>query len=251
MVQLLGIGLLVMIVADAFVGVRLVLLARRTRRLPELFFGLSLLLLGVVGYPLSIAARKLALAGTPIPELLPLALFFQDLACLAMFFATFQTFRASDRWPRLVVSVAAALFVASLVGESAMAGTWTFRDGGVWYEVGFWVRASAYAWSAIEAGRYYGRMRRRLELGLADPVVTDRFRLWMISSCAVSAAFVIFYMGRIWADNVATSVPVLAATSIAGLVAGATVWLAFVPPKAYVQRVLRIAGTAVSTPAGE
>lgn len=236
MLQLLGIGVLIMIVADGVVGVRLLMLARRTRQLPELCFGISFLSLGVVGYPLSIAARKAAIAGASVPELLPTALFFQDLASLAMFIATWQTFRPMERWPGQVIWAGVAVFGASLFGDSMMAGTWVFRDGGVWYELGFWARASAYAWAAAEAGRYYGTMRRRLKFGLADPVVTDRFRLWTISSCAISAAFLIFYLGRLWAENVATSVPVLAATSVAGLVAGVTVWLAFLPPAGYVQR---------------
>jgi hypothetical protein len=237
MASLLGIGLLIMIVADGVVGLRLVMLARKTRGLPELYFGCSFLSLGVIGYPLSIAARKAAMAGTPVPELLPTALLFQDLASMAMVLATWQTFRPRDRWPRYLAWGSAAVFVTSLLGDSVASGTWAFRDGGVWYELGFWCRAAAYVWAAVEAGRYYGSMRRRLKLGLADPVLTDRFRLWTISACAVCAAFLIFYMGRLWAENVATSVPVLAATSIAGLVAGVTVWLAFVPPEAYLQSV--------------
>jgi len=237
MLQILGIGVLVMIVADGVVGARLIMLARRTRQLPEFCFGISFLFLGVVGYPLSIAARKAALAGAPVPELLPTALLFQDLSALAMFIATWQTFRPMERWPRHVMWAGVVVLSASLLGDSIMHGTWVFRDGGVWYELGFWARAGAYVWAAMEAGRYYGTMRRRLKLGLADPVVTDRFRLWAISSSAVSAAFLIFYMGRMWADSVATSVPVLVATSIAGLVAGLTVWLAFVPPDGYVRYV--------------
>ncbi len=237
MLQILGIGVLVMIVADGVVGARLLMLALRTRQLPEFCFGISFLFLGVVGYPLSIAARKAAMAGAPIPELLPTALLFQDLSSLAMFIATWQTFRPANRWLRHVMWAGVAVFGASLLGDSVMAGTWMFRDGGVWYELGFWARASAFIWAAVEAGRYYGSMCRRLKLGLADPVVTDRFRLWTISSCAISEAFLIFYMGRLWADNVATSVPVLLATSVAGLVAGVTVWLAFVPPPGYVRRV--------------
>ena len=67
MLQILGIGVLVMIVADGVVGARLIMLARRTRQLPEFCFGISFLFLGVVGYPLSIAARKAALAGAPVP----------------------------------------------------------------------------------------------------------------------------------------------------------------------------------------
>lgn len=239
MTQLLGIGVLVVIIADAVVGVRLVMLSRKTRGLPELYFGLSFLSLGAIGYPLSIAARKAALAGTPVPELLPTALFFQDLACLAMLLATWQTFRPTDRWPRYLLWAAAVACVASLLGQSVISGAWAFSDGGVWYELGFWTRAGIYFWAATEAGRYYSAMRRRLALGLADPVVTDRFRLWTISSYAICSAFIIFYMGRLWADNVATSVPVLLATSVAGLISGVTVWLAFVPPDAYLQSVRR------------
>lgn len=237
MLQLLGIGVLVMIVADGIVGSRLLMLARRTRRLPELCFGLSFLSLGVLGYPLSIVARKAALAGAPVTGLLPAALFFQDLAALSMFVATWQTFRSGERWPSYALGAAIALFAASLLGDSWMSQRWMLRDGGAWYELGFWARACAYLFATLEAGRYYAAMRRRLKLGLADPVVTDRFKLWTISSSAISTATLIFYLGRLWAENVATSVPVLAATSLAGLIAGMTVWLAFVPPDAYLQHV--------------
>ena len=223
-----------MIVADGVVGVRLLMLARRTRLVPELCFGLSFLFLGVVGYPLSIAARKAAMAGMPVPQLLPSALLFQDLSALTMFIATWQTFRPLQRWLRLVMWSGVAVFAASLLGDSVTSGAWAFRDGGFWYELGFWARASAFVWAAIEADRYHRTMQRRLKLGLADPVVTDRFRLWTISSYAICAAFLIFYLGRLFADNVATSIPVILATSVAGFVAGVTVWLAFVPPKAYV-----------------
>jgi hypothetical protein len=243
MLQLLGIGVLVMIVADGVVGVRLLLLARRTRQLPELCFGLSFLLLGVLGYPLSIMARKAAMAGAPVPGLLPTAFLFQDLASLAMFVATWQTFRPAARWPRYVVGAGVAAFAASLLGDSVVARAWLLRDGGVWYELGFWARAGSFLFAAVEASRYYQAMRRRSRLGLADPIVTDRFRLWALSSSAISAAFLIFYMGRWWAENVATSLPVLAATSVAGLIAGGTVWLAFLPPAAYLQRVRLRAGT--------
>jgi len=236
MQQILGIGVLVMIVADAFVGVRLLMLAARTRRLPEFSFGSSFLLMGVVGYPLSIVARKAAFAGAPIPALLPTALFFQNLASMMILVGTWWTFRAESRWLRPVLSIAALALVASLMGESLVAGAWTLQDGGPWYELGFWVRAGAFAWSAAEAGRYYALMRRRLVVGLADPVVVDRFRLWAVSSSAITAAFLVFYMGRLWAENVATSVPVLVATSLVGLIAGISMWLAFVPPVAYLRQ---------------
>ena len=48
----------VMIVADGYVGVRLLLLARRTRALPELCFGLSFVSLGVIGWALYRRSRN-------------------------------------------------------------------------------------------------------------------------------------------------------------------------------------------------
>jgi hypothetical protein len=40
-------------------------------------------------------------------------------------------------------------------------------------------------WVSIEAFRYYALLRRRLRLGLADPVLTNRFLLWGIWAAAV------------------------------------------------------------------
>jgi hypothetical protein len=237
MEPLLGSGVLVMVAVDAVVGVRLLLLAARTRQSPEACFGVSFLFMGVLGYPLAIVARKAALAGTPLPWLLSTGLGFQNVAALAMFVATWRTFRPQAGWPLAVVWLAAAVFVASLTGDSLVAGRWQLHDGGVWYQLGFWTRAAAYAWAAAEAIRYYGVMRRRLALGLADPLVTDRFRLWAISSTAITAGFLVFFAGRTGAANAATSAPVLLATSTVGLVAGVTMWLAFLPPAGYVRRV--------------
>jgi hypothetical protein len=236
--RLLGIGLLVMIVADAVVGLKLLLRARRTGGIPELAFGGAFILLGAVGYPLSVIARKMAAAGgDPDGGLLAAALAAQNLGCLAMAVATWTTFRPDRRWAKRLVWGAAAAFGLSLLGDSLAAGRPCLRDGGPWYWVGFVPRALAFFWAAAEASRYHAMMRRRLPLGLADPVVTDRFRLWAISSAAVAAAFVIFGAARFLVDDVATSPTVLIATSLVGVVAGATVLLAFAPPAAYVRHV--------------
>lgn len=234
MERALGLGIAVMIAADAVVGARLLLLGLRGRRLPELAFGSAFLLLGVVGYPLSIVARGAAPAGA---GLLAAALAAQDLGSLAMGVATWRTFRPREPWARRAVGLLAAALLVGMLGDSVQAGAPSLRDGGPWYYVGFAGRAGAFLWAALEALRYHGMMRRRLVLGLADPVVTDRFRLWAISSLGVCAAFATFLVGRLTADNVATSAPVLLVTSVAGIVAGVAMLLAFVPPAAYVRSV--------------
>jgi hypothetical protein len=230
--RLLGLGLVVMIAADAVVGTRLLLLALRHRRLPELAFGASFLLMGVVGYPLSISARSAGDAG-----LLAAALAAQNLGALAVYVATWQVFRPDAVWALRGVSMAGGVFLASLLGDSFQAGAPLLRDGGAWYYLGFAARALAFVWSAAEAFRYHAMMRRRLALGLGDPVVADRFRLWAVSSTAVAVAFAAFLLGHLRGGAGATSAPVLVATSLAGIVAGVTVFLAFSPPAAYLRRV--------------
>ena len=53
----------------------------------------------------------------------------------------------------------------------------------------------------------------------------------------VFLAFLAFFAGRLFDSSVAASPPVLVTTSLAGLVAGVTVFLAFTPPAAYLRRV--------------
>ena len=92
--KLLGLGIVVQIVACGVVGTRLLILATRTRQAPELLLGAAFLLLGVVGYPLAIAARA---GGDPSTGLLTTALAVQNVACLCMYATTWRTFRADSR----------------------------------------------------------------------------------------------------------------------------------------------------------
>lgn len=230
METLLGSGVLVMIAADAVVGVRLLWLAKRTRELPELAMGAACLLMGVIGYPLSIAARSGAAWGGLEPaSILTAGFVAQNLACLAMAVATQRVFRREARWAAGFVGVAAAAFVAS---STLGAG----RDGGALYWLGFATRGACFVWTALEAGRYARLLGRRVRLGLADPVVHDRIRLWALATAAIGLGFGVFMTGRL--TSLGTQSPVvLATTSLIGVVAGVAMWLAFVPPAAYLRRV--------------
>jgi len=230
MTQMLGLGILAMVLADAVVGVRLLSLARRTRQLPELALGSALLLLGVAGYPLSIAARR-GLGGEEwAGPLLVTALAAQNLACLCIHVTNWRVYRPASLPARCAVGAAALAFAASLLLPSDC-------DAGAWYYVGYAARLTAFVWAAAEAFAYHARLRRRLRLGLADPVVVDRFRLWAIATSTTCVGFLVFLYGRLGPTSVAESAPVLIATSLVGILAGTTIWLAFLPPEAYLRRV--------------
>lgn len=241
MESLLGLGVLALVFSATVVGLRLLGLARRTRELPELALGVSFLTFGAVGYPLSIAARRgVALGFLDSGDLLAAAWTSQDIASLAVALATWKTFRAHHAGLRWFVVGLAAAYVASQVGHALTVGFAGARDGGGWYYVGFTARAIPFIWAAAEAARYARLQRRRLRLGLADPVVADRFRLWAISSGTIAVGFGIFLGGRLLVQDVVSSTPVLLLTSAVGLLSGITMWMAFVPPAWYLRRVVAV-----------
>jgi len=230
--KLLGAGILAMVLACGVVGSRLLWLSTRTRQSPELLLGAAFVLLGVIGYPLAIAARG-GPGGEPSPGLLLLALGVQNLACLCIYANTWRTFHADRRWPALLCGAVGLGFAASQIGAVASADP----DGGPWYYLGFTLRVSGFAWAAWESRRYHDMMQRRLRLGLADPVVADRFRLWSLSTLGIVVGFGIFLVGRLTTENVGTAPFVLAATAVVSLGSALSMWLAFVPPAAYRRRV--------------
>lgn len=237
MTALLGVGVLVMIVADAIVGARLVGLWRHTGRLPELALGSAVLLVGALGYPLAIAARN-DLGGSPELDirLLATSIALQNLGCACMALATLGTFRAGVVWARGLFTALAALLAGSwlvqlLTHDFASPAGQSFA-----YWVGFAGRVLPFLWSAAESWRYHGLLRRRLRLGLTDGAVADRFRLWALSATGVVGAFGIFGVALLAGADVATSAWVLAPTSLLGCISGVSLWLAFLPPAWYLRR---------------
>jgi len=232
----LGLGILVQIVADAVVGVRLLALGRRTRQLPELAFGSACLLLGVVGLPLSIAGRNGAIHDPGLAGVfLATGFAFQDVASFLLFLGTWRIFREGRGWARGLVVLAGLAFIASWIGQALTVGYRGGIDSGFWYEVGFAARAGAFVWAGLESFLYHQLLRRRQKLGLADPVVADRLRLWFLCNAGIVLAFGVFLWARALGLHPAATPWVLATTSLVGIGSGMALWLAFSPPPAYLR----------------
>jgi hypothetical protein len=167
--QLVWAGFAAFFVVSLGVGVRLLALARRTRRAPELLVGLAVLGIGPVGFGLQAVAS--------LPEL--------------------------------------ADFAEALAATSAA--------------------ALALGWGAGEAFAYWGSLRRRARLGLADPVLVNRFLMWAVSASAAALGTVIGVGASLATGEAMLALPaVLASSSAFGFVAALGMWLAFAPPRAYV-----------------
>jgi len=227
------IGLGGLIASCAAVGVRLVALGARSRRLPELALGASYLLFGALGYPLAAFARARAAAGDPqAGAWLAAALLAQNLGVLACYGFNWRVFRPGRRGA-LFPAAAALLFAASWIGHGVDPGWAGATSSGAWYHLGLATRAAAFVWGGGEAFAHWTRMRRRLRVGLADPVVSDRMLLWAVSSLVIALAFSAFFAGKVVLGENAPVVVISA--SACGLVAAVAMMLAFFPPRPYLR----------------
>jgi hypothetical protein len=229
------------------VGARLVLLSLRTGEHPERLLGLGVMLTAALGYGCMMigvigrqgAADPSAFGWTAITGL---GWALHDLGVVCQLAFVVAVFRPDERWARVLACGMAALLWFSLAGFGATGG---FRAGAVlsnWYWAGFLVIGSYQGWMALESFRYWGMMRRRTRLGLADPLVTNRFLLWGVAAlCALAAIWTVNIPGFAGVALGSDQAPGLQAMSmllaaVFGTTTVATYWFTFFPPGWYRER---------------
>lgn len=220
---------------SAALSIRLLQLARRNRAVPELLLGSAFLLGGTLGATLEAAGPSLApeVAGRLVA--VGKALGGIGIALNALF--TWWVFRRGESWATaLLVGLVALLTLGYFVNwQSGTFQTGMTTPDAFWLE--FVGRVASPIWLGSEAVIYWSRMRRRSRIGLADPLVQNRFLLWALASftgvllIATSAAPVYARIGSQVADAN------LAAFGVLGIATAALYWLAFFPPEAYRRRI--------------
>lgn len=179
------------------------------------------------------------------------------LACLAAF--TWQVFRPESARAKKAflgfVAAIAVVFVSGATSLEAAAGSGpvaiAFNGLG----------AVALLWSFVECVLYYGTMRRRRALGMADPIVTNRFLLWSLWTGAIALQAILMMSLRIglwstgagevisgghdpggsWLALIGAAKGLLAVVAPAAVV---SVWLSFSPPAAYRRWLMRASESA-------
>lgn len=244
--QALGlVGVVAMMTVGVAVGLRLLQLAGRTRQLPELCAGLGLLLVCGLGHPFAVAGRTGGLVGTALGNaLFGLGVGLASAGIALIYAFTWRVFRPRAAWARRVVTLAAltlAVQTAGIVRASTRARALPeiLPLTRPWAIAIVATTGLGFAWTGVESARHHARLRRRLALGLADPVVVNRFLLWELSAAAV-VVLTAAVGGCLAARMAVLAEPApLIAVACAGLVASAGWALAFLPPASYVRWLAR------------
>ncbi len=228
------VGLSAYCLVSLVVGIRLLRLAWRTRELPELLIGLAFLTGGAIGYPIVVASthyleKSPELARTLYYLGMPLISF-----CAALLYRFWQqVYHPAGQRAAFVFWTTVALLIVSLTAQWATTQVGSIAAESFWYRLQLYVHGGAYAINMWASSRFQQALRRRIPLGLADPIVENRVFLWAIASFVVVLQYA-YSIGVVYVTppgEHAIGNPGI--ISGLGLVAGVLILLAFFPPRAY------------------
>ena len=224
--------------------------AKHSRELAPLLLGLNLLLAMGCGYLLcsaGMATATLAKDASPrlIEGLLGAGYAATILGLAAALLFNWRVFWPGQRWPLALGGCFLAAMVVGLLGYAASGLLATGRYSGGWVFLLYAGMLATNLWVAIEPLLYHAKLKKRIPLGLAEPIVADRFLLWGLGSLARAALVVMGPLSELALDRLGSdarlsySSVMLVLASLLGLATSLAYWLTFNPTRAYARWVQR------------
>lgn len=237
---------LLFIGVTVFAAARLLVLHRKTGQLPELLIAMLILGVGTLGVGAGFVIPATVPPGTLRSVLDHLPISGVHLGMSALCFFTWLVYRRDSVVARTAVGAIVCLLAVTLL-HALLRGT--FDAVGAIPErpvriVSSTIYVSVMAWSAVEALAYWRAMRQRLALGLADPVVTNRFLLWGLATGAPAQGIAIGAVAEFAFGFPKDTGWITLCYAAHGSLSAVCFWLAFQPPKAYRGWIVRSAPAA-------
>ncbi len=164
----------------------------------------------------------------------------------SLLFFTRITFRPKSMRAEALATTLIAVMLIAFCGVGYTEGFEVRVLNGTWYWIYFLAKNCVFAWLALESLRCWRHSAKRLGLGLANPLVVNRFLLWSLWAGIQGVLALGDPIARLWYVAVSGSttewIPELGgpivmnalAITIAGsALSGATLVLSFVPTQAY------------------
>jgi len=178
--------------------------------------------------------------------LLGLAILGMAVGAVGVLVFTAVTFRPRERWARNAAALGSALAVGGFAAEAGLEGFAVVLVPGLGHWLAWAGRTLPMVWVAAESFNYWALQRRRLRLGLADPLVADRFLLWGVWSAAGVAMLFADVVARVLYALLAGTttemvmevlrpvvIGTMAVTMVLGVVSATTLFLTFFPTARY------------------
>ncbi len=232
---LILIGFLTFVVVALVAGIRLLLLWRRTRQLPELLMGIGILGIGPIGF----GGMMIGVLSKSNPPLANAAFAFGTVAVITGVLAK-CVFNWRVYRPRSIAAMGATCFVVAMmtgiIASNVFDGQWAPTEALAWDTLARSVaQVGCLLWGSAESLRYWSKMKKREKLGLADTVVVNRFLLWGLGAGFAGVGTGIGIAAEVILGIPALQIPWVVSTSSAfGFAAAVAIYLAFVPPQRYV-----------------
>jgi hypothetical protein len=231
----------VTIAVGCIVGATLLARAARNRVMPEFAVGLGLLSFYSLsrGLPLASSAFGDSIGHGAQLALLTGSTIGSGLGLFGLLLFTWWVFRRRSLPATLAFTAALLAIAVTRIGiirdflAVPSSEVPTFAHSPEWVGASVVLWTAAWVWASSESLRYHAKLRRRLRLDLADPVVADRFFLWGLGtgvSGLISASLVATTAAGMAVHS--DAVPQLL-LSIGGVVGPITWYLSFMPPDAY------------------
>ena len=252
MLVLAGLVTALNLVLSLVVGLRLLAKARRGGwPAPELSLALYFLLSAFLATPPQILVyggmgdARLAVAEATSRALLAFAVLAMAIGSGAIYVFTWKTFQPDRGWARVIVAGGCACLALGYAIEAFHEGFAPVVFAGAGHWIGWAGRTAAMLGVSFEAFRYWLLLRRRLRLGLADAIVTNRFLLWSVWAACSTLNYVADLASRSlywWVYGTVQPVPAYLAamvgptiivTMLLGIVSAVTLFLTFFPSPAY------------------
>ena len=159
--------------------------------------------------------------------------------CLALYAFTTTTFRPGNGLAWTVVALATTMCAFGVAGTAvARISAWDVRQvvGGLWNACLILPFVMALVWTGVESQLHYQKLRRRLALDLADPVIVNRLLLWSCGSLGAVLGILVTGVSLVLGLRLVEHPAPMLGMAFAGITLSVSWALAFQPPAWYVDR---------------
>lgn len=237
------IAMVIFVVTCSAVGLRLLWLANHGGGSPAWSCGLGFTLIALIGHPMTtISGLGLEPVGEVMHGLAAAGLLVTSAGLAAFFAFTLTAFRLSTPWAwALTVGAILLLAIASFAHIDVLATADPEASSAevtfVWSRVISAVSVLCYAWLGAEGLLEWSKSRRRVALGLTDPVVSNRFLMWGLFGVSTTCLSLFLMVLSMISVDGSRSVTGQVGMTAFGLVSSLAAALAFFPPEAYKRRI--------------